>query len=281
MKAWWSSVLLLTADEALRLLRTSRGILFIAAVGVAAVGSAASLDAFLTRFADETGLRIEPGFDARQWSTDAMVRQRLEPYAEGRPLVRAVLSRSLSIPGALFAWVLGFVVPWLLAIAGHARIAEDRRSGYLRFVFLRVHRSAYLVGKLLALWLFGTVVVAVGIVGHATWWTTQGVAILTEAPILIARAAIYAMPFAALVTLASSAVRSPVASLTLVTGAFVGFAFAAAVADAWTGSPWARLWVGWWSSALWAGQLPAVGAHVATAGLAGAAAWMLVRWRDA
>jgi len=269
---------LVAKDELWRLVRSSRGAVFVVVVALVAVGSALALDGFIRGFAEETGIRIEPGVDPAPWSMDQVLRDRLRRFGEGRPLIEAALNRKISIPGALLLGVAGFVVPWLLIIAGHARICEERRSGYARFLFLRIHRSAYTGGKLVALWAFGSAVVALGVAGHALWWSTRGASTLGEVPSLVVRSSVFCFPHAALVTLASTVARTPVVALSLATGALVLLGFSAAVADAWQGSSLAWWWFGQWTSLLWSGQ-PRAAAVFCGSGLAFglAAGWLAAR----
>lgn len=259
-----SGTLLLARRELTGLVGSGRGVLFVLVVAAMTAAVAVTLDSFLRRLTEETGVQIEPGVDASVWSTDEMLRRKLEPYAEGRPLAQAALRRELSIPGATLAWVLGFVVPWLILIAGHARICEERRSGYSRFLFLRLHRSAYFMGKLIALWVYAASVVALAFFANALWWRAAGVEALADVPALALRGLIFAFPYAGLALAASALVRSTVGALSLATGALSGFGLLAAFADGWMGSPLARLWMGQWTSDLWAGSVAAAGVHAAS-----------------
>lgn len=272
---------LIAGRELRALIRSPRGLLFAAVVAGLTVAVALSLDAFLRRIAEETGVQIEAGAGAATWSADAMIRSRLEPYAEGRPLAAAALRRELSIPGAMLAWVLGFAVPWLIVIAGHARVCEDQRSGYVRFLFLRLHRGAYYAGKLGALWLFAAAVTAAAIAANAMWWSSSGVAAWNDVGPLAGRAVLFTFPYAALVLGASALARSTVGALSLSTGSIFGLGLGAAVADAWTGAAWAQLWVGQWTSELWAGEPMGALVHSLTGLVLAGLGYALVRWRDA
>lgn len=274
-------MLLLARRELVALALSARGIVFVLVVALVTAAVAATLDGFLRRLTEETGVRIEPGVDVSTWSADAMIRRKLEPYAEGRPLAQAALRSELSIPGATLAWVLGFVVPWLIVIAGHARICDDRRSGYSRFLFLRLHRTAYFGGKLIAQWVFAAAVMALALCGHALWWAAAGVEALSDVPALALRSVAFAFPHAALVLAASALVRSNVAALSLATAALSGFGLLAAFADGWMGSPLARLWMGQWTSALWAGSVSALGVHLLSGAVFVAVGLGWLKGRDA
>lgn len=281
MRGAWASALHIAGQEIRGLVLSVRGVVFVLVVALAAVGTAATLGAILDRVTEETGVRIEPGVAGTPWSADGVLRDRLEPYAEGRPLVRAVLHRELSAPGALIAWVFGFVVPWLIVIVGHARMSDERRSGYQRFLFLRVHRGAYFGGKALGLWLFATLASLLAVAGHGLWWQLRGGAPLLEVSALGVRLALFTFPYVTLTLFASTLVSSTTAALAIATLLLVGLGFAATVLDAWMGSPLAQLWFGHWTSSLWAGDVKA-GLVFGASGvvLAGAAVGWL-RWRDA
>jgi ABC-type transport system involved in multi-copper enzyme maturation permease subunit len=45
-----------------------------------------------------------------------------------------------------------FAIPWLILLVGYNRISEDVQTKYTRFLLQRVHRGAYLAGKIAGHW---------------------------------------------------------------------------------------------------------------------------------
>lgn len=71
---------------------------------------------------------------------------------EAETLVLAMRAGELPWPAALGLVVTALTLPPLLLLISYDRISTDLGTRYVRFLFQRVHRSAYLVGKIAGQW---------------------------------------------------------------------------------------------------------------------------------
>ncbi len=77
---------------------------------------------------------------------------------EAETLVLAMRAGDLPWPAALGLLVTATTLPPLLLLISYDRISTDLGTGYVRYLFQRVHRSAYLAGKLAGQWLIAVLV---------------------------------------------------------------------------------------------------------------------------
>ena len=84
---------------------------------------------------------------------------------EAETLVLAMRAGDLPWPAALGLVVTAMTLPPLLLLISYDRISTDLGTRYVRFLFQRVHRSAYLAGKLAGQWLIAVVVMLLASLG--------------------------------------------------------------------------------------------------------------------
>lgn len=174
-------------------------------------------------------------------------------------------------------------LPLFILLIGHDRIAEDVASRYTRYVLQRVHRSAYLAGKLVALWGVSLVLVVSAqalILGAAALSDSLPVsALLPSMPQVWLATAALCFAYAAYTVLISAVVNHPVSALLL--GLFGLFALRSAT---WMASffwpPAAQLWMGRWDLPLFHLQPAAVGVFLLYGLGASALAWWALNRRD-
>ena len=76
----------------------------------------------------------------------------------GQEVADALTSGDLSVLVWLILNLSSYILPGLILIIGYDRISDDLSSKFSRFIFLRLRRESYLVGKVLAQWLVAMLV---------------------------------------------------------------------------------------------------------------------------
>jgi hypothetical protein len=225
--------------------------------------------------------KLGEGIEAIKKSPELV--NKLIEYGFDPPLARAMVEGDLPwlVLGVLYFST--FAIPWLILLVGYNRISEDVQTKYTRFLLQRVHRGAYLAGKIAGHWvasLLAIIVVHSLLLAYAAATDRFDVAaVLKVMPRVWLSMALFVLAYSTFTCMVSSVLQPPFLVLligtmllfTLKFGTWVGSFFYAKIGQA---------WIGTWDVALWDFDPRAVAVYSGYSLVFIGVAYLILRRRD-
>lgn len=208
--------------------------------------------------------------------------------AKGTPIIGSFLSQALmsqDVPPILMMVLYGSTaaLPLFILLIGHDRVAAELEQRYTRYVLQRVHRGAYLGGKLIALWWVSALLVVAAqfvlLAAGGLFFDLPFGTLLASMPQVWAASFLLTFVYAAYTTLMSSVVQRPISALLFgLIGLFLARNITWVLSLFWP--PAALLWVGRWDLRLFHLEPAAIGVFAVYGLVFTAAAWWALNARD-
>lgn len=199
--------------------------------------------------------------------------ENLERMAEeGGPFLEwlgsLIFDPQLPLLAMLILQVSGWVLPLLILFVGYNRVADDLQSRYTLYIFQRIHRDSYLVGKVLghaAVCFAAVIVMQVVWLGLANVYEFYGAENMGAAvPRLWLGMVAYVLAYSAYTMFVSAAFGRPVVALMLGTlFMYAGWIGAYLLSFLWP--PLLGVWLSSWYAPLWQMEPAAYGVFLAYA----------------
>lgn len=213
----------------------------------------------------------------------SLVEQITKQEMVSQTLAEAIVNGDLPPLVLTILYTSTFAIPILIILVGYNRIAEDVSSRYTRYVLQRIHRGAYLAGKIIGHFLVcftAVVLVHVLLLGLAKAYDIFDLGRTVQAmPRIWLGMACFVLAYVSYTVMFSSLLQPPFLVLLIASmGLFLIRFLTWVLSFFW--APLGELWLGVWDVRLWALEPAAIGVFLGYAVVFIALSQLALRRRD-